>query len=70
MPSEKTSPKARDWLVSIPFSDLNALLNQVETFDSIRSENAQLRRELDGLRNMFNELLTAFADLKKELNRR
>lgn len=70
MPSEKTAPKTRDWLVSIPFSDLNALLNQVETFDSIRSENAQLRRELDGLRNMFNELMIAFADLKRELNGR
>lgn len=70
MPSDKKAPKARDWLVSIPFSDLNALLNQVETFDSLRSENAQLRRELDGLRNMFNELMIAFADLKRELNGR
>lgn len=64
--SESAPDRRKDWLVSIPLSDLNALVNQLESMDQLRAENAQLRREMDGLRNMFNELLTVFGELKKE----
>lgn len=61
-----TPDRQKEWLVSIPLSDLNALVNQLESMDAIKADNAQLRREMDGLRTMFNELLTVFGELKKE----
>lgn len=67
MPSP--SPKA-EWYVNIPFSDLHKLVNQVETLDTMKKENAQLRRELDGLRNMFSELQIAFGELRREIKGR
>lgn len=59
-----------EWYVNIPFSDLNKLVNQLETLDSMQQENVQLRREMDGLRNMYNELLVRFGELKRELTGR
>lgn len=70
MLNDKSSPGGRDWRVSIPFSDLHMLLYQVESIDSIRAENAQLRRELEGLRNLYNELLVVFGDLRRDLMKR
>jgi len=62
--------RSKEWYVNIPFSDLNKLVNQLEILDDIRNENAQLRREMDGLRNMYNELLAVFGDLRRELKGR
>ena len=56
-------PKRDDWSVNIPFSDLTKLVNQLESLDRLNAENAQLRREMDGLRNMFNDLLAVFGEL-------
>lgn len=64
------SVRANEWRVSLPFSDVYLLINQLEALDEIRSENAQLRRELDGLRNMYQELLTVFGDLRRDLMQR
>ena len=58
--------RKRDWLVSIPFADLNALVNQLDGMDALKADNAQLRREMDGLRNMFSELFIQVGELKKE----
>ena len=43
---------ADDWMVSLPLSQLLALKQQPEMFEQMKQENAQLRRELDALRNM------------------
>lgn len=63
-------PQKAEWYVNIPFSDLHKLVNQVETLDIMKQENAQLRRELDGLRNMFSELQVAFGELRREVKGR
>lgn len=65
-----TANKPRDWSVNIPFADLQMLLNNVELMEKAQEENAQLRRELEGLRNMFSELQTAFGELRRELKGR
>ena len=62
--------RSKEWYVNIPFSDLNLLINQLENMEAIQNDNAQLRREMDGMRNMFNELLTAFDELRREIKGR
>ncbi len=62
--------RSKDWKVSIPLSDLNLLINQLDSLEDIQAENAQLRREMEGVRNMFNELLVAFGELRRELKGR
>lgn len=64
----KSSPS--DWRVSIPLKDLVSLLNFSEDLESMKNENAQLHRELDGLRNMFSEVAQQLGDVKRELKRR
>lgn len=66
---EAAAPKP-EWYVSLPFSDLNKLLHEKELLEEMKKDNAQLRREMDGLRTMFNELLTTFGELRRELNGR
>lgn len=63
-------PARSEWYVNIPFSDLNKLVNQLETLDELKQDNAQLRRELDGLRNMYSELLVQFGELRRQLTGR
>lgn len=62
--------RSKEWYVNIPFSDLNKLVNQLEILDSIQKENLQLRNEMDGLRNMYNELLVVFGELRREVKGR
>lgn len=59
-----------EWCVSVPRDELNALLNFKQDMERIHDENAQLRRKLDGLRNMFNELLVQFGEVKREVKGR
>lgn len=68
MNTQPTRPK--EWSVNIPFADLYQLVNHLESTDALKRENAQLRRELDGLRNMFSELLDQFGELRRELRGR
>ena len=72
-PPQKVQPtptRSREWSVNIPFADLQKLLNNVELMEKMEVENAQLRRELEGLRIMFSELQTAFGELRRELKGR
>lgn len=70
-PSVPESPhRSIPWYVNIPFQDLNKLVNQLESLDELKQDNAQLRRELDGMRNMFSELQVAFGELRRELRGR
>ena len=64
------NPPPSDWRVSIPLKDLVSLLNFSEDLESMNKENAQLRRELEGLRNMFSEVTQQLGDVKRELKRR
>lgn len=68
MNTQPTRPQ--EWSVNIPFADLHQLINHLEATDSLRRDNEQLRRELDGLRNMFRELLDQFGELRRELRGR
>lgn len=61
------SGKSQEWYVSIPFSDLHNLMNEVQFMEDMKKENAQLRREMDGMRNLYNELLVQFGELRREL---
>lgn len=66
MASSKEAAAEHKWFVSIPFDDLNKLLHEKELLEEMKKENAQLRREMDGLRNMFTELQIAFGELRRE----
>lgn len=66
----KTPDRKDDWYVNIPFSDLHKLVNQLDTMDAIIQDNAKLRREVEGLRNMYNDLLVVFGELRRELTGR
>lgn len=61
---------SKDWQVSLPLDELMALKQQPQMFEELKAENAQLRRELDALRNLFSEMITQFGDIKRELKRR
>lgn len=61
---------ANEWYVSLPFSDLEKLRNDVAFMEKMQKENEQLRREMDGLRHMFNELLVQFGEIKRERKER
>ena len=72
-PPQRVQPvptRSREWSVNIPFADLQMLLDHVGSMEKAQEENAQLRRELEGLRNMFSELQTAFGELRRELKGR
>lgn len=67
---KQTPDRQAEWSVNIPFSDLHMLVNQLDSMEGLKKENAQLRREMEGLRNMFSELQTAFGELRRELRGR
>ena len=60
---------ADSWLVSLPLDELIKLKQQQELFDEMKKENAQLRRELDALRNLYSEMIQQFGDIKRELRK-
>ena len=62
--------RPNEWYVNIPFSDLNKLVNHLGELDSMREANAQLHREVEGLRNLYSELLVAFGELRREIRKR
>ena len=60
---------ADEWMVSLPLSQLLALKQQPEMSEQMKQENAQLRRELDALRNLYSEMIQQFGDIKRELRK-
>lgn len=67
---QSTPTRSREWSVNIPFADLQMLLQNADHMEKLEEDNTQLRRELEGLRNMFSELQTAFGELRRELKGR
>lgn len=57
--------RSDEWLVNIPFSDLKRLIDHLDTQDKSAVDMQQLRRELDGLRDMFRELMDQFGELRR-----
>ena len=62
--------KPSEWQVTLPIKDLISLLNFSEDLQKMKDENRQLRREMEGLQNMFSEVCQQFGDVKRELKRR
>lgn len=62
--------KPSEWQVTLPIKDLISLLNFSEDLQKMKDENKQLRREMEGLQNMFSEVCQQFGDVKRELMRR
>ena len=62
--------KPSEWQVTLPIQDLVSLLNFKDDLQKMKDENKQLRREMEGLQNMFSEVCQQFGDVKRELKRR
>lgn len=58
-----------DWLVQVPLSELVSLKNMTAEFEKLRAENAQLRREMEGLRCVQSETLQVLGDIRKEFRK-
>ena len=57
---------ANDWTLQVPLSALVALQELPERMQKLEAENAQLRRELEALRNIQSQTLQLVADLRRE----
>ena len=58
-----------NWMVQVPVNDLLALMGLEEELKNCRAENAQLRREMDGLRRIQSETMQVVGDLRQLCNR-
>lgn len=55
------------WMVQIPIDDIIALYGAIEENDKTKAENAQLRREIDGLRKIQSECMLLLGDLRQQI---
>jgi len=53
------------WTVNVPVNDLLALMGLKDDLDRVTAENAQLRREMDGLRRVQSESMEKLGDLRR-----
>lgn len=53
------------WMVQVPINDLMQLMQMKDTFDTMKQENAQLRREMEGLRRIQSEQMEVIGDLRR-----
>lgn len=56
------------WTVNVPVNDLLALMGLKDDLDRVTAENAQLRREMDGLRRVQSESMQVLGDLRRLCN--
>lgn len=54
-----------DWLVQVPLSQLVELQNMMNNQDKLAKENAQLRREVEGLRGIQFQCMEIITELRK-----
>lgn len=54
-----------DWMVQVPVKDIIALMGLEDDLIRIKNENAQLRREVDGLRNIQSQCMQLLGDLRR-----
>ena len=64
MANRKQSP---DWRVDLPLADLLKLKEQMDIVEQLRKDNLQLRRELNGLRNLYSDLLVRLEELRRDI---
>lgn len=57
-----------EWMVQVPVNDLLALMGLKDELERVTAENAQLRREMDGLRCLQRESMQVLGDLRKLCN--
>lgn len=60
---------SNNWMVQVPVDDLLALMGLEDELKNCRAENAQLRREMDGLRRIQSETMQVVGDLRQLCNR-
>lgn len=58
-----------EWTVQVPVNDLLALMGLKDDLDRVTAENAQLRREMDGLRRIQSESMQVLGDLRRLCNK-
>lgn len=58
-----------DWLVQIPLDELKALQDLPKRMEQLEKQNAQLRREMEGLRGIVSETMQLVGDLRRDLAR-
>lgn len=56
-----------EWMVQVPVSELLALMGLEDELTTVRAENKQLRRELDGLRLVQTQCMEVVGDLRQQL---
>ena len=56
-----------NWMVQVPINDLMELMQMKDSFERMKEENSQLRREMEGLRLLQSETMTVVGDLRKSL---
>lgn len=61
---------ASDWLIQIPLSELVALQALPAKIEELEKDNKQLRRELEGLRNISSQCLQKLGDVCREVKSR
>lgn len=59
----------QNWTINVPVNDLLALMGLEDELKQCRAENAQLRREMDGLRRIQSESMQVLGDLRQLCNR-
>lgn len=58
-----------DWLVQVPLSELVALKGFSEHLVKLETDNKQLRREIEALRNMQSEIMQLVGDIRREVRK-
>lgn len=55
------------WMVQIPIKELLALCGLKDELERVTADNKQLRREIEGLRNIQSQTLETLGDLRRTL---
>lgn len=58
------------WLVQVPLNDLLALQNVAGELDKLHTENAQLRKRIEGLHSTLFATMEIVSELKSALSAR
>ena len=59
--------KTPDWRIDLPLADLIKLKDQIEVIEQLKKDNIQLRRELNGLRNLYSALLIRLEEISRDI---
>lgn len=54
------------WMVQVPIKELLALCGLKDELERISAENKQLRREIDGMRNIQSQMMELLGDYRRK----